>query len=132
MSQTAAEELLEATRAFLRHQVLPQLEGFDAYTTRVAANSLAIVARELRLGPELERIDRAMASALAMDPAAGPIPRQIALGLRDGVLQPDAALLEYLKQRTMTLLAIDNPKYSGYLQACERWQAAKNTGNDLS
>ncbi|MDH4040417.1 MAG: DUF6285 domain-containing protein [Gammaproteobacteria bacterium] len=123
MSETRADELLLAVQAFLRSEVLPQLEGFTAYNTRVAANSLAIVARELQLGPELDALDDAIASLLGLDPAAGPIPQQVALGLRNGELVPDATLLDYLRQRALKALEIDNPKYSGYLQACERWRA---------
>ena len=40
MSQTRADELLVAVQDFLRREVLPQLDGFAAYNTRVAANSL--------------------------------------------------------------------------------------------
>ncbi len=122
MSQTDANELLEAARAFLRDEVLPQLDGFSAYTTRVAANSLAIVGRELQLKPELDLLDLAIAADLGIDPAAGPVLQQMALRLRDGELALDARLLDYLRRRTLKSLEIDNPRYSGYLQACQRWQ----------
>ena len=121
MSETEAGELLEATRAFLREEVLPQLEGFSAYNTRVAANNLAIVARELSLKPELDRLDLAIAADLGIDPATGPVAQQLARRIRDRELALDARLLDYLKRRTLKTLEIDNPRYSGYLQACERW-----------
>lgn len=122
MSQTDAGELLQAVRAFLRQDVLPQLEGFSAYTTRVAANSLGIVARELQLAPQLQRLDAAAAAAYGLDPQAGPVGRQIALRLRDGLQEADEQLIAYLRQRTLLAMAIDNPKYAGYLQARARWQ----------
>ena len=56
MSQRTAEELLSAVRQFLREQVLPELQGFKAYNTRVAANSLGIVARELQLGIDVAEL----------------------------------------------------------------------------
>ena len=123
MSETQAEELLAAVQDFLRRDVLPQLEGFAAYNTRVAANSLAIVARQLQLQPELDRLDLAYALQAGLDPGAGPIPQQLARALRNRALAPDASLLSYLRQRALQALEIDNPKYSGYLQAKERWQA---------
>jgi hypothetical protein len=123
MSETRADELLAAVQDFLRRDVLPQLEGFAAYNTRVAANSLAIVARQLQLQPELDRLDLAYALQAGLDPAAGPIPHQLAHRLRNRALAPDAGLLSYLRQRALKSLEIDNPKYSGYLQAKERWQA---------
>jgi len=122
MSQTEAGELLEATRAFLREEVLPQLDGFSAYNTRVAANNLAIVARELSLKPELDRLDLAIAADVGIDPAKGPVTQQLARRIRDRELALDARLLDYLKRRTLKTLEIDNPRYSGYLQASERWR----------
>ena len=121
MSQTRAPELLEAVRAFLRSDVVPQLEGFSAYTARVAANSLAIALRELELGGALRELDAQAAARLGIDPDEGPVARQLALRLRDGDIRPDPELIEYLRRRTLKALEIDNPKYSGYLQALARW-----------
>ncbi len=55
--------LLEAVREFLTEQVEPRLEGQPRWHAKVAANVLAIVERELRLGPgdaarHLERLGR--------------------------------------------------------------------------
>ena len=130
MSQTHADELLLAIGDFLRSDLLPQLEGFSAYTTRVAANSLGIVAREIQLRPELERLDAKAAAAYGMQSEDGPVTRQLALKLKEGELAVDADLVHYLKQRTLQSMAIDNPRYSGYLLARERWAA--NTEEDQS
>jgi aminoglycoside phosphotransferase (APT) family kinase protein len=46
-----ASELLDAVREFLTGQVMPATTGQTAFHARVAANALAIVARELELGP---------------------------------------------------------------------------------
>jgi len=46
-----ASELLAAVREYLLTSVLPATSGQLAFHARVAANSLAIVARELELGP---------------------------------------------------------------------------------
>ena len=59
MSGTESVELLAAVRQFLREEVLPELDGFKAYTTRVAANALGIVARELEMGAGLAELDNA-------------------------------------------------------------------------
>ena len=92
--------------------MLPQLEGFAAYNTRVAANSLAIVARQLQLQPELDRLDLAYARQAGLDPSAGPIPQQLARALKNRALAPDASFLSYLRQRALKALEIDNPKFS--------------------
>jgi aminoglycoside phosphotransferase (APT) family kinase protein len=46
-----ASELLEAVREYLLGSVLPQTSGQLSFHARVAANALAIAARELELGP---------------------------------------------------------------------------------
>ena len=122
MSATQGVELLEAVRQFLRQEVLPELDGFKAYTTRVAANALGIVAREMQLGAGLADLDAHIAAALDLDVSKGAVTQQIALGLRDGALVTDERVLSYLKQRTLLAIAIDNPKYSGLQQARERWE----------
>ena len=117
-------ELLTAVRQFLCEQVLPELDGFKAYNTRVAANALGIVARELEMGAGLAELDARIAVSLGLDTQAEPVTRQIALALRDGTLAVDDRLLTYLRQRTVLAIAIDNPKYSGLQQARELWGSA--------
>jgi len=126
VSGTECVELLEAVRHFLRQEVLPELDGFRAYNTRVAANALGIVAREMQLGAGLAEMDTQIAAMLDLDTQAGAITQQIALGLRDRTLAVDDELLTYLRQRTLLALAIDNPKYSGLTQARARWSDSHN------
>ena len=121
MSATQGVELLEAVRQFLRQEVLPAMDDFKAYNTRVAANALGIVAREMQMGAGLAELDAQIAAALGLDAKAGSITQQIALALRDGTLAADGLVLSYLKQRTLLAIAIDNPKYSGLQQAREQW-----------
>ena len=58
-----ASELLEAVREYLLGSVLPATSGQLAFHARVAANALAIVARELELGPPAA--DAGLADAVA-------------------------------------------------------------------
>jgi aminoglycoside phosphotransferase (APT) family kinase protein len=63
-----ASELLEAVREYLLGSVLPATSGQVAFHARVAANVLAIVARELELGPprpESGQPDDGLAAAVA-------------------------------------------------------------------
>ncbi|MEZ5555751.1 DUF6285 domain-containing protein [Haliea sp.] len=129
MSHTDATELLAAVQGFLRQSVLPQLEGFDAYTTRVAANSLAIVSREITARGEILELDREAQSRWLAPAAAGSsqaggdhsAARALSLALRDGRLQARDEFIDYLRQRTLRQMAIDNPRYSGFKQARQRW-----------
>jgi len=118
---TSGPELLEAVRRFLREEVVPELDGFRAYNTRIAANAVGIAARELEQGWRIAELDGQIAAELALDPSAGPVATQVAVGLRDGTLNADARLLDYLRRRTLCAIAIDNPRYSGLAQARALW-----------
>jgi hypothetical protein len=124
MSATTSVEIIAAVRNFLREQVLPELDGFKAYNTRVAANALGIVARELELGAGLDTLDQQMAAYLGLDAQSVSVPVHIALALRDGKMAVDEKVLAYLRQRTLLAITIDNPKYSGLQQARARWGPA--------
>jgi aminoglycoside phosphotransferase (APT) family kinase protein len=66
-----ASELLDAVREFLTGRVMPATTGQLAFHARVAANVLAIVARELELGPEPadgDLADRVAASLAVANP----------------------------------------------------------------
>ena len=105
--------------------MLPEATGFQRYNVRIAANALGIVARELELGVTLDVLDAQIAGQLGLDQQVDTISCQIARGLRDGSLQPSAILMDYLRQRTLLSLAIDNPKHSGLQQARTRWHPAR-------
>ncbi|MEI7887062.1 MAG: phosphotransferase family protein [Actinomycetes bacterium] len=51
----SAEELLQAVREFLTEQVMPSTEGTVSFHARVASNVIAMVERELVLGPQQDR-----------------------------------------------------------------------------
>lgn len=120
-----ASELLDAVRGFLEREVMPALDGTSKFHARVAANVLAIVARELALEPahlmaEWRRLDALLreAAPLPEDPAE----RRTALRARTEVLcarirdgAADAgpfrdALLAHLEATVREKLAIANPK----------------------
>jgi len=122
MNGTSAIELLEATRNFLLESVLPDQEGFLAYSTRVAANNLAIVSRELELRGCIEKLDEEISRTLSLQNTREPLSTTLARALRDGIIQVDDDLLEYLRKRTVLSIEIDNPRYSGFVSAQDRWE----------
>jgi aminoglycoside phosphotransferase (APT) family kinase protein len=66
-----ASELLEAVREYLLGSVLPQTSGQLSFHARVAANALAIAARELELGqiePDADVADRLAARLAVANP----------------------------------------------------------------
>lgn len=116
-----ASELVTAVREFLEEHAMPQLEGRAAFHARVAANALAIVARQLDLAPEAEaaEIER-LRALLGVDGDLDELNRALCRGIRSGDLDLETpGLVEHLRKTTLDKLAVDQPKYSGYRRALE-------------
>ena len=121
MSETRIDELLQAVTAFLQNEVSGKVDSYTRYHLKVAANCLAIAQRELSLNDELREIDRRAAEQYGIDRSDGDIADQISQMIKHKTLNVDQVLLDYLHERTLKKLEIDNPRYSGYLRARELW-----------
>ncbi len=119
--QPTAAELVESVRDFIQNVAMPQLQARDAFHARVAANALGIVQRELEIAPgdnseELQRLRE----LLDTDGSLEDLNRELCTRIREGEIDLDTpGLLHHLNQTTLTKLAIDQPKYSGYQRALE-------------
>jgi len=114
--QPSAAELIDAVAEFITREVAPTLSGRLAFHARVAANALAIVKRELELGPAADRADAARLAALLGqegDPAAltEELCRRIASG---EIAADDPALIDHLWATTLATVAVDQPGYGTY------------------
>lgn len=108
-----AGELLDAVREWLEREVVPEVDGRLRFHARVAANVLAIVAREIELGADQERQHRERLTALGMDDEAA-----LATAIRSGEL--DHRLDEVrsaVRASVVDKLAVANP---GYLVGSDR------------
>jgi len=116
------KELIEAVRAFLEEKAMPELKGHTAFHARVAANALAIVERELALGPMAQAGERMrLIQLLGHDGTLEELNGELAKAIRAGELTlATPGLSEHLWQTTIDKVAIDQPKYSGYQTALER------------
>jgi hypothetical protein len=111
-----AAELLAAIADFLREEALPALDRAEprlCFQMRVAANSLAILGREARLGPaadlrEHERLMKLLGRDGTLDELNRELARQIRTGQRD---ERDAALMAHLEATIADKIAIANPKW---------------------
>jgi len=112
------DELLLSVRDFLRTDVMAETTGRTQFLARVAANSLDIVDREVRVGAQLEAQEIKELSALGYqssnEDALADLRWQLVNALRDGSQALDnSGLKTYLRNSTVNQLAIDQPKYSG-------------------
>jgi len=112
-------ELVSAVRDFVERRAAPALEGHAAFHARVAVNALAIVERQLRLGPEDEAAELARLRALlSRDGTLEELNRELCARIRSGALGLETpGLAEHLRATTLAKLAVDQPRYSGYLRA---------------
>ena len=115
------DELLVSVRDFLRNDVMDETTGRANFLSRVAANSLDIVLRELSLGPlhqtlELDRLRALFESDEGLDV----LKRRLVTALRDKQISLDnEALQNHLRQTVVNQVAIDQPKYSGLRNALD-------------
>ena len=111
-----AAELLAAIADFLREEATPALDRTEprlGFQMRVAVNSLAILEREVRLGPaadarEHERLAKLLGRDATLDELNQELARQLRNGERD---ERDLALITHLEATIADKIAIANPKW---------------------
>ena len=102
----SAQQLVESVREWLERDVLPEASGRLQFHTRVAINVLAMVERELQLGPEqLERHAQRLRQLGFDDDAA------LAAAIRAGDVEPSDELRNAVWESVRDKLAVANPKY---------------------
>ena len=122
MAVPSATVLLEAVTAYLA-EIEPELTGRAAFHAKVAANVLAVVARELDQQPAL-----AEAAAFARLLGPGATAAQVCERLRDGRLTiATPGVLDALLAATTARLAVDNPRYSTFRRLTGTADAATPT-----
>lgn len=109
------EELLGSVSEFLRGEVAAVGDARLGYLAKVAANTLSIVAREIRLGPPfLEQEQVGLEQLLGRSGPVGQLREELAKGIRSGTIPLDQpGLADHLRQTVAAQIAIDQPRYSG-------------------
>ncbi|GAK43951.1 conserved protein [Tepidicaulis marinus] len=114
-----SSEIVEVVSEFMRQHVLPQLQGHTAFHALVAANALDIVKRELAIAPEANEAEKArLEKLLGREGTLEELNRLLCARIEAGdVTVETPGLADHLWETTLTKLAIDQPKYSGYRRA---------------
>jgi aminoglycoside phosphotransferase (APT) family kinase protein len=115
----ALDELVQGVRDLLHGELLAATEGRLQFMARVSGNALDIVLRELAVGEEHRRRERErLAALLGRDDALDALRWLLVDALRDGSMALDApGLAEHLRATVVNQVAIDQPRYSGYVAA---------------
>jgi hypothetical protein len=109
--QIDAVMLVEAVADFLRG-IEGDLAGQKAFHAKVAANALAIVARELAQKPGAAEA-AALAAFMGHQGSLAALRAEMCGRLRTGQLTPETpGLLEALTAATLAKVAVDNPRYA--------------------
>ncbi len=114
MAVPKSEQLLLAVQQFLLDDVMPKMEGRLGFHTRVAANILAIVARDIDQQPDARKM---AALARFLPDESGDTHSALIMRLRNGDLDettPD--LVDTLLEIATAQVSVDNPKYSTYVR----------------
>jgi len=106
------EELVESVALWLE-EIRPTLDPRNAFLSRVAANALRTVGRELTQGPvaDAEGV-RLMANLLGGDGTFAELNEELCARIRSSEMNVETpGLLAALHAMTMAQLAIDQPSY---------------------
>ena len=112
-STPKAATLLEAAVKYLETELMPTLDGYHRFQTRVTVNVLNTVRRELELRDAQAEAERARLTAmLGHDGDVEQLSVELAEKIRAGVIAiDDPALRAHIRQSLADALAINNPKW---------------------
>jgi hypothetical protein len=108
-----APTLLGAAVKYLEDELLPSLDGYHRFKTRVTANVLNTIRRELELRGKQAAGERArLAAILGHDGEVDALSLELSERIRSGAIElNDPALRAHLRQSVVDALAINNPKW---------------------
>ena len=114
LAEPSARQLVEAVAGYLEKVAVPALEGHAAFHGKVAINVLAIVARELALGPAAASTERAgLAALLGEDGDLDALRRRLCAQLNAGEASLSTpGLADHLLATAVARVRIEQPGYA--------------------
>ena len=114
LGEPIAKHLVEAVARYLEQVAVPALEGHAAFHGKVAINVLAIVARELELGPAAAAAEHArLAGLLGEDGDLDALRRSLCARLMAGEANLDTpGLADHLLATVVDRVRIEQPNYT--------------------
>jgi Domain of unknown function (DUF6285) len=108
-----AAVLLEAAVKYLESELMPTLEGYHRFQTRVTVNVLNTLRRELELRSAQAVAERSrLVTMLGHDGDVEALSVELAERIRAGAISiDDPALRAHVRQSLADALAINNPKW---------------------
>lgn len=121
MDQPTGAEILGAVARYLRETLLPKLPPDAVFHTRVAANAVDLVRRQLEQGETLEREElERLRALLGADGALADLNRKLSERIAAGEIgEATPGLMEHLWSTTLAKMAVDQPSYASYRREVE-------------
>jgi hypothetical protein len=113
LSLSPAADILAIIHDYVDTQILPGLRDDKWFNVKIALNMLAVVERELRLGPraDVEESER-LEELTGADGPLDKLNRILAQAIRERKLNfDDPRLLDHLRKTTADALRINNPQW---------------------
>ena len=112
-SMPDAPTLLVAAVKYLEDELLPSLDGYHRFKTRVTINVLNTIRREMELrGAQAEAERVRLVTILGHDGEVDALSLELSDRIRSGAIDlNDPALRAHLRQSVADALAINNPKW---------------------
>ena len=110
----SAATLLQAAASYLDEDLLPTLDGYHRFQTRVVIHVLRTVVLEIALAPAHDRAETIRLAALLQHGGDADAPNaELGRAIADGRMAlDDPELLAHLRQTLRDALAINNPKWT--------------------
>lgn len=112
-SMPDAPTLLSAAVKYLEDELMPTLDGYHRFKTRVTVNVLNTIRRELEMrGAQAEAERARLAAILGRDGEVEALSAELSERIRSGAIDLDDPMLRaHLRQSVADALAINNPKW---------------------
>lgn len=113
LSKPDATILLQAAVKYLEEELIPTLDGYYRFQTRVTANVLNTVRRELELRDRQASAEQQrLAAILGHDGEVEALSRELAERIRTNqIALDDPSLRAHIRQSLSDALTINNPKW---------------------
>lgn len=130
MDEPTGAEMLGAVARYLRETLIPKLPPDAVFHTRVAANAVDLVRRQLEFGDRLEAEELARLRALlGTEGSIDELNRTLSERISSGELSEAApGLMEHLWATTLAKMAVDQPGYASYRRELETRQGMTQAG----
>jgi hypothetical protein len=108
-----AKTLLQAATKYLEEELMPTLDGYHRFKTRVTINALNTIRRELELREAQAKAEHErLAAILGHDGDVETLSRELSERIRRGEFSlEDQRLRSHIRQSLSDALAINNPKW---------------------